>query len=256
VIFVTTSHDPAEEQVKKAKKLANELQIPYLPRKDYPNICAATQGEYCYVVEKNRLIVKSESGEFFFHPSMAKVRMKNIQKGLKDHLIECLQLTGDEIILDTTLGLGTEAILMASFLDSGTVIGLEASTPIFVVVRDGLANHRAKENWINTAMRKIQVIHADFKQFLRSCEENSYDIVYCDPMFENPVFESSSMNPLRPFAVYDTINADDVDQMFKVAKRRIVLKAHAKDSLFRRIPVDKIFGSRRSQVFYGVIEKK
>ncbi|HEY8541223.1 MAG TPA: class I SAM-dependent methyltransferase [Pseudothermotoga sp.] len=256
MIFVTTSHDPTEMQIEKAKKLADELRIPYLARKDHPNISETVEGEYCYVVEKSRIVIKSDNVEFFFHPSMAKVRMRNIQKGLKDHLIESLQLTGSETILDTTLGLGTEAILMAAFLDSGKVIGIEGSTPIFVVVRDGLENHMAKENWINTAMKKIQILHADFKQFLRSCPEESYDIVYCDPMFENPVFESSSMNPLRPFAIYDTVNTDDVDQMLRVAKKKIVLKAHAKDSLFRRIPVDRIFGSRRSQVLYGVIEKR
>lgn len=64
------------------------------------------------------------------------------------------------------------------------------------------------------------------------------------------------MNPLRPFAIYDTITTDDVEQMVRVAKKKVVLKAHAKDSLFNRIPVEKIFGSRRSQVFYGVIEKR
>lgn len=256
MIFVTTSHDPTERQIEKAKRLADELKLPYFKRKDHPNISEAIEGEYCYVIEKNRIVVKSENSEFFFHPSMAKVRMKNIQKGLKDHLIECLQLTGNEVILDTTLGLGTEAILMAAFLNSGKVVGIEGSTPIFVVVRDGLENHKAKENWINIAMKKIQIIHADFKQFLRSCPERSYDIIYCDPMFENPVFESSSMNPLRPFAIYDTINIDDIDQMLRITKKKVVLKAHAKDSLFKRIPVDKIFGSRRSQVLYGVIEKR
>ncbi len=256
MIFVTTSHDPNEEQIQKAKKLADELKIPYLPRKDYPNIHSMIQKEYCYVVEKSRIAVKSDHGEFFFHPSMAKVRMKNIKNGLKDHLIECLQLTGDEVILDTTLGLGSEAILMAAFLSRGKVVGVEGSTPIFVVVRDGLENYRAKENWINSAMKKIQILHADFKKFLRSCSEGSYDIVYCDPMFENPILESSSMNPLRPFAIYDTVDIDDIEQMLRVAKKKVVLKAHAKDSLFKRIAVDKIFGSRKSQVFYGVIEKK
>ncbi len=256
MIFVTTSHDPTEAQVEKAKKLADELKLPYLIRRNHPNISKETHGEYCYVIEKDRIVVKSEHLEFFFHPSMAKVRMKNIQKGLKDHLIDCLQLSGDEVILDTTLGLGTEAILMAAFLDSGRVVGIEGSTPIFVVVRDGLENHKAKESWINAAMKKIQVLHADFKEFLRSCPEESYDIVYCDPMFENPVFESSSMNPLRPFAIYDTVDIDDVNHMVRVAKRRVVLKAHAKDSLFKRISVDKIFGSKRSQVLYGVIDKR
>jgi len=256
VIFVTTSHDPDEKQMQRALELAKELNLPYLPRKDHSNLSIATCGEYCYVVEKERIVVKYDKGEFFFHPSMAKVRMKNIQKGLKDHLIDCLKLTGTEIILDTTFGLGTEAILMAAFLNSGKVVGIEASTEIYVVVRDGLRNYRAKERWISDAMKKIELFRADFREFLRSSNPGSYDVVYCDPMFENPVFESSSMNPLRPFAVYDTIDANDVDLMLNVAKKKVVLKAHAKDTLFKRIRVDKVFGSKKSQVLYGVIEKK
>lgn len=182
MIFVTTSHDPTEAQVEKARKLADELKLPYLIRKNHPNILKAAQGEYCYVVEKDRVVVKAQNLELFFHPSMAKVRMKNIQKGLKDHLIDCLQLTGDEVILDTTLGLGTEAILMAAFLYSGRVIGIEGSKPIFVVVREGLENYKGKENWINEAMKRIQVLHADFKEFLRSCPEDhtmSFTVIQC-----------------------------------------------------------------------------
>jgi len=64
------------------------------------------------------------------------------------------------------------------------------------------------------------------------------------------------MNPLRPFAVYDTVTDKDVEEMLRVARRKVVLKAHALDSLFDRIKVDRITGSKKSQVLYGVIEKR
>lgn len=256
MIFVTTSHKPTKEQVLKAKELARELNLPYISRRRCPNLMEAVGNDYCYVVESDRIVVKWRGGSLFFHPSTAKVRMRNIKKGLKDHLIDCLQLKGDELILDTTFGLGAEAILMAGFLQEGRIVGLEASTPIYIVVREGLKSYRDKEEWVNVAMKKIEIINTDFRKYLSGCPDNSFDVVYCDPMFENPVYESSSMNPLRPFAVYDTVTDQDVQEMLRVARRKVVLKAHALDSMFERIKVDRITGSKKSQVLYGVIEKR
>uniref|UniRef100_A0A832MPD3 Class I SAM-dependent methyltransferase n=1 Tax=Pseudothermotoga hypogea TaxID=57487 RepID=A0A832MPD3_9THEM len=256
MIFVTTSHKPTKEQALKAKQLARELNLPYIPRRSFRDLLEVVGSDYCYVVESDRIVVKYREGSLFFHPSTAKVRMRNVRKGLKDHLIECLQLKGNEWILDTTFGLGAEAILMAGFLKDGKVVGLEASTPIYIVVREGLKNYRDKEDWVNDAMRRIEILNIDYRKYLANCSDDSFDIVYCDPMFENPVYESSSMNPLRPFAVYDTVTDEDIEEMLRVARKRVVLKAHAFDSLFDRIRVDRITGSRKSQVLYGVIEKK
>jgi hypothetical protein len=75
-------------------------------------------------------------------------------------------------------------------------------------------------------------------------------------MFENPVYESSAMNPLRPFAVYDTVNEEDIEEMLRIAKKKVILKSHVKDSLFKRIRVDELKGSRKSGVLYGVIYKR
>jgi len=256
MIFVTTSHKPTKEQVLRAKELAQELNLPYIPRRSFRDLLKIVGTDYCYVVESDRIVVKYRSGSLFFHPSTAKVRMRNVKKGLKDHLIECLQLAGSEWILDTTFGLGAEAVLMAGFLAEGKVVGLETSTPIYIVVREGLKNYRDKEDWVNDAMRRIEILNVDFREYLVNCPDDSFDIVYCDPMFENPVYESSSMNPLRPFAVYDTVTDKDVEEMLRVARRKVVLKAHALDSLFDRIKVDRITGSKKSQVLYGVIEKR
>jgi hypothetical protein len=240
----------------RAKELAQELNLPYIPRRSFRDLLKIVGTDYCYVVESDRIVVKYRSGSLFFHPSTAKVRMRNVKKGLKDHLIECLQLAGSEWILDTTFGLGAEAVLMAGFLEEGKVVGLEASTPTYIVVREGLKNYRDKEDWVNDAMRRIEILNVDFREHLVNCPDDSFDIVYCDPMFENPVYESSSMNPLRPFAVYDTVTDKDVEEMLRVARRKVVLKAHALDSLFNRIKVDRITGSKKSQVLYGVIEKR
>lgn len=255
MVIVTTSHNPSKYQVDRASALAKDLKIPYVNRKDLKS-ADLEQFEYYYVVEKGRITVKRKNTTLFFHPSTAKVRMRNIKNGFKDYLIEALKLNGKELILDTTFGLGSEAILMAAFLSEGKVIGTEASTPIYVVVSHGLKEYRAKEEWVTNAMRKIEVYNDNFRSFIFRQESESFDIVYCDPMFENPVYKSSSMNPLRPFALYETLNEEDIDQMLQVARKKLVLKAHGKDSLFDRIKPDIVMGSRKSGVLYGVIFKR
>ncbi|HBT51540.1 MAG TPA: methyltransferase, partial [Petrotoga sp.] len=98
-------------------------------------------------------------------------------------------------------------------------------------------------------------IYYDFKIFLNQQKEESYDIVYCDPMFENPQYKSSSINPLREFARYDKITQDDLEKMVKIAKKKVVIKARSNDSVWNLYNFDKKIGSKKSGVFFGVIEK-
>lgn len=253
---VTTSHKSTKEQVIIAKNLSEKFGAPYIPRRRLSELVEKGKVDFYYVVEANdRLVIRWKGGQFFFHPSVAKVRMKNLQNGGRDYLIEALQLEGSETVLDATFGLGAEAILMAAFLPRGKVIGLEKSVHIYRIVRHGLQNYKPNAKWIEHAMKRIELYNEDMKEFIRKAPDNSYDIVYCDPMFENPKYESSAMNPLRPFASYDTIDEKDVEEMLRIARKRVVLKSHEDDTLFERIKAQKIIGSKKSRVIYGIIEK-
>ena len=234
-----------------AKRMADELGCRYINRRRLSEI--KDDLDFYYVVEKDRVVLRFKGGVLFFHPSMAKVRYINIKKGMGDHLIEALNLDGNELVLDTTFGLGSEAILMAHFLKDGKVIGLEASKHIYTIVKYGFEFYKPKERWMAEAMKRIEILNEDFKEFIRRCEDKSFDIVYCDPMFENPIYESDSMNPLRPFAVYDTIDEEDLKEMLRISRKRVVLKSRIGDGLFDRIKVDKVVKGRRL-IMYGVIE--
>ncbi len=254
--MVTTSHRPDREQVIRAKELAKELGAEYVSRRRLSSLVKEGKVDFYYVVEASgEVVIRWKDGELFFHPSVAKLRMKNIQTGGKDYLIEALKPEGNEIVLDATFGLGAEAILMAAFLPEGKVIGLEKSIHIYTIVKLGLQTYRPNVKWIEDAMRRIELIHADFKEHIRKTPDESFDVVYCDPMFENPVYESSAMNPLRPFASYDTVTEEDVEEMLRIARKKVIIKSHVRDSLFDRIKVDYTMGSKKSGVVYGVIEK-
>jgi len=254
---VTTSHKPKKKQIEIAKKLAEELDVDYIPRGLLSDMVKNGEVDFYYVVEHDgRLVIRWKGGEFFFHPATAMVRMRNINAGGKDYLIESLKLEGHETVLDVTFGLGAEAILIARFLPKGRVIGIEKSPHVYRIVKWGIENYVSKTKWINDALKRITVINADFREYIKNLEDDSVDIVYCDPMFENPIYESNSINPIRPFASYDTLDKEDVEEMLRVAKKRVILKSHIKDTLFARLSIRDFIGSKSSGVIYATIEKK
>ena len=250
---VTTSIKPRKEEVLRAISLAKELDARYVSRRSFNKYKSENHLEFYYVVEKEGLRIRWEDGEFFFHPSSSKMRMRNIRNNQRDHLIEALNLEGDEIIYDLTLGLGSEAILIAAHLTTGKVVGVEASKHIYTIVKYGLQTYEDQSPWVNESFKKIELIQSDYKSWIREQEDQSCDYCYCDPMFENPVMTSSGFNPLRPFAVYDKVSLEDIHQMKRISKKAVILKALSKDSLFSDIEVDEIRGSRTSGVLYGVI---
>jgi hypothetical protein len=256
---VTTSHKPTKEEVLSARGLADELGVKYVSRgrlkdfeKEYPI-------DFYYVFDKNgQLSIRTGDSVFFFHPGMSKVRYKNIKLQDSDYLIKSMELSGDETVLDTTFGLGNEALLIAHFLPEGKVVGLEASEHIYRVVSHGLRNYPYTYEWIREASTRIELHNRDLRDFVKECPDASYDIVYCDPMFDRPQMSSNSINPLRPFAMYERISRADVDEMIRVSSKRFIIKSRTRDTLFEELGLqfDKLCGSKKSGVLYGVVEKR
>jgi hypothetical protein len=251
--FVTTSHKPDIGQISRAKSLSDELGVEFLQKPEA--IVASRESDYgfYYVIEKERTIIRNNSEVFFFHPSSAKMRMRNLKHGQNEYLLDALKLRGNERILDLTLGLGSDAILMGAFLTTGFIIGVESSLHIYTIVRKGLLEYRDPSPWVEKSMKRIFPFHSDYKEYIRNVPDHCYDIIYCDPMFDHPVMSSSGLNPLRAFADYDSITPQDVKEMKRICSGAIVFKTLAYDHLFDKIEVNRVFGSKNSGIVYGVI---
>ncbi|PNR94178.1 O-methyltransferase [Petrotoga sp. 9PWA.NaAc.5.4] len=249
----TTSHKPTEKQIKTAMKLSNKYDGIYISRKNLSN--TVDNDEFFFVIDKNlKIICQWKDGRLFFHPSVSKIRLNNYLKTGVDYLVNSIKPHKDEIILDLTFGLGSDALLLGYFCKK--VLGLEASLPIYIVVKESILKYPYKEEWLKESAKKIEILNQDYKNFLAYQEDNSYDTVYCDPMFENPQLKSSSMNPLRKFASYDTISENDLENMLRVARKRVVIKAHLNDSIWNKFHFNIKMGSDKSKVIFGVIEKQ
>ncbi len=257
---VTTSNRPRGEQILKAKEIAEKFDSKYIKRKNVLEYKRENNIDFFYIIDKNNQLKIYDGKEmFFFHPAMSKVRQKNLKDGQRDHLIESIEPKGNEEVLDLTLGLGSEALLMAKFLPEGKVIGIETSIHIFRIVSYGLKNYPFQYEWLKQAASRIEVIKMNMKRYIEEAEDNSFDIVYCDPMFDVPIFKSDSLNPIRRFASYDTVEEKDFENMKRISRDKVIIKSRTTDKLFQRMKefgFEDIHGSKRTGVMYGVMKVK
>ncbi len=208
------------------------------------------------VVDKKQLEYYPEGTDhsFFFHPSSAVFRIKQFDVSGHDPLITIARLEEGMTVLDCTLGLGADSIVMSHAVgSSGQVTGLESNAATALIVRQGLQHWIERYQPIVDAMRRIVVREADHLTYLKSCSDDAVDVIYFDPMFEKTVSESTHLNGLRQLANYEPLTEEVLIEAKRVARQRIVLKAHFESDLFDR------FGFARtkrksSKLHYGVLE--
>jgi 16S rRNA (guanine1516-N2)-methyltransferase len=252
--IVTTIKDPPTELLDTAADLATKLSIRYVPREEcsIDALRSRCNVEGIIVVTRKQIELVMSAGCCFFHIGMAKLRIKNIREGKYDHMAQAMGVLPGDRILDCTLGLGTDAIV-ASYLagSKGRVVGIESSPVVAEIVRRGLTAYDPEDKDIKKAMRNIEVVTGDSLAYLQTLPDQSFDIVYFDPMFRRPVQDSSGIAPLREVANPEPISTKAVHEAKRVAKKRVVLKEAARSKEFTRLGFSKISGGKYSSVMYG-----
>jgi 16S rRNA (guanine1516-N2)-methyltransferase len=254
--LITTIKEPPAGLLDTAAELATKLSIRYVPREEFS--IDALRSRYkvdgIIVVTKKQIELVMPAGSYFFHIGMAKLRIKSIHEGKYDHMAYAMGVLPGDMILDCTLGLGTDAIV-ASYLtgSKGRVVGIESSPVVAEIVRRGLTAYNPEDEDIKKAMRNIEVITGDSLAYLRTLPDHSFDIVYFDPMFRRPVQDSSGIAPLREVANPEPIAIEAVHEAKRIAKKRVVLKEAARSNEFARLGFNNMSGGKYSSVMYGYI---
>lgn len=257
--IVTTAGRPDEQSHLKAIQLCEELGYDFEPRnKRSVKKLSDEQNVNVIVAGKNRLeyYPKSATTPFFFHPNSAAFRLKRIARGETEPLLDACQLQEGNSFLDCTLGIGSDAMVAAFVVgENGQVVGLEHDKNVAFIVQTGMQQYDTSELPLTACMRSIQVIHSEAVDYLKNQEDNSFDVVYMDPMFEEVIEESNNFEPLRKAGSHIALSEEWVNEALRVAKKRVVLKAHFHSDLFER------YGFRRmvrvtSKFHFGVIEIK
>lgn len=255
--IITTDRKCNAESIALAQSVALDLKIEYAERCKY-SVAALMEryaAEIVLVAYPKELKLHTEAGELFFHPNMSQLRMKNLRKGERDHMTEAMGLCEGMSVLDCTLGFGADAIVAGYGVgDSGRVVGLEASPYIAAVTGYGLKHFVPSNYPLFAAMRKIEVVNTDYLTYLRQQEDNSFDIVYFDPMFRKPLTASNAISPLRGVADHRALCIEAVTEAKRVAKKRVVMKEASGSEEFARLGFSRLMGGKYSKVHYGIID--
>jgi SAM-dependent methyltransferase len=257
-LVITTAIRARPEEIRQARVLSASLGYPYVPRGrlNLDDLCRQWDAAGAVVVTRERLILRLAGKEFFFHPGLAQLRIRALRAGKTDQMVKAMGLRAGDRVLDCTLGLAADALVAAYVVgDSGRVVGLEAVPVVGTLVRYGLKRYRPGDAAVAAALRRVEVVVADHREYLPTLDGESFDVVYFDPMFRIPLRRSSSLEPLRPLAEHAPLEPGSVAEALRVARRRVVLKERRGSPEFDRLGFRRVVGGRYSPVAYGVIEK-
>ncbi|MCX7781602.1 MAG: protein-L-isoaspartate O-methyltransferase, partial [Negativicutes bacterium] len=129
-IVVTTVYDPTAALEEAAQRWARLLHAPFVARgRTSLKAIMETHGTSLVLVgAQEGPVVYTPGGRYFFHLSMAELRIKNLRNGKHDHMITAMKLKKGMSVLDCTLGLTTDAIVASFDLGKdGLLVGLEHS---------------------------------------------------------------------------------------------------------------------------------
>ena len=243
--------------VQTAKDMAARLGVAYLDRPHnqvLEEFMAAQALAAVIVLEKDGPRIHSEYGTFAYHPGMAEIRVQQLLRGAPDHLVQALDLRSGARVLDCTLGLASDAAVAACVVGpTGRVVGLEASLLLHFAVQYGLAHYECKTPLLTAALRRVEAVHAVAGEYLAACVADSFDVVYFDPMFRDPVQGSKAMEALRPLALEEPLDRTTVELALKVAPR-VVIKERS-EYLLREYGCQEYVGGKYSRIKFGIIRR-
>ncbi len=255
--FVVTTTQSMDEMEPLLEIFLKESEFPFVARqrKSLELLMQENQVDGVIVWEKQGPVLYVENEKFFFHPSMAKNRIAfNRKMNTTDLMIQACQLKKGDSFLDCTLGLGADSIVAAYFSETGRITGLEHQTTVAYVIRWGMKLYTSRMPWLQEAIHRIEIFNQDYRDYLLKQADNSYDIVYFDPMFQKPLLKSQAISPLRKLADHDPLQLQFVKEACRVARKRVVMKELSTGEELERLGFTIQAGSKHNKVAYGIID--
>lgn len=253
--IIVTSPLSAESCSTELEEFLADIGLPYVPRsgKSLPRLMQEYHADGVVVWKDNGPVLHFGGEQFFFHPSMAKIRIGAYRKSNQDDpMIKACGLQKGDSFLDCTLGLGADAVV-ASFFTNNKVVGLESSPVVAAIIKWGMRCFTSDISWLTKPIQRIEVINADHNQFLAQQASNSFDVVYFDPMFRQPLMSSQPLSPLRNLADPRPLSLDTIEEACRVARTRVVVKERSDGEEFRRLGIETILSTAGHKLAYGVI---
>ena len=256
---VTSNKNDNRELIEQAKTWAQHLQVPYVKRYDNGSLDAMLSDhrlDALLIAGKNGPQLYSREGMLLYHPGLGKVRWQRVvQRKENDNFLTAMDLSQGQRVLDCTVGLAADALLASHAVgETGKVVGLEASLPLWFLSSRGIMLYKSKIPELEQDLQRIEIIHAEASKFLKTLPENSFDALYFDPMFRQPVRKSSEMVPLRPLAFHEPLKLETVELALKAAPR-VVIKERSVE-LLQEYGCTEFVGTKYSAVRFGIRKRQ
>ncbi|WP_339177181.1 class I SAM-dependent methyltransferase [Paenibacillus sp. FSL R5-0701] len=255
-MYITTGEKEIASQVERARKLAETTGGTYVPRNrtSLPKLIEHYGiNEILVVLNGRARLFRKDATELEFHPSMGFVRAKRVLRGEADPMLEAGAVIEGDTIVDCTAGLGSDALVFSVAAGkSGQVIACESSQPLYTLLLEGMSHYKSNQPLVDEAFRRIDLRHVDHLELLRSMPDRSCDTVYFDPMFREPMMDSSAIQPLRDYANAHALNEQSIMEAKRVARKRVVMKEKRGSAEFDRLGFE-ILDRANAKTLYGVI---
>ncbi|WP_062232078.1 class I SAM-dependent methyltransferase [Fictibacillus sp. FJAT-27399] len=255
-MIVTTAGKFDDKLIEKAEKINRMVHGRLVSRKNQSISSLHTQfNDHILMVGKEKLTLHplGQSEPLFFHPNSSMFRVKQILRGETDPLLSAARLEKGMTMLDCTAGLASDAIVCSLAVgNSGKVVGIEKNRYIAFLVESGLVTWDSGIKEMDDAMRRIAILNEDHFSYLKTLPDDSFDVVYFDPMFEESI-DSPGLKGLKGMAAYVPITEETINEAERVARRRVVLKDHFKSTRFSQFGFT-VIKRPSSKFHYAVIE--
>ena len=151
----------------------------------------------------------------YWHPGMAHLRLKRP----KDPLTDVINAPQQARILDCTLGMGHDAMVLSNA--GYQVTGIEQCAPLLFFTNQGLLRYRPD------LAGRITYRCGRFERCLTHYADGSFHSVYLDPMFEKTSkrLDGFTWSMMRTLGLSDTrYSQADIREAFRIASHAVVLK--------------------------------
>lgn len=252
---ITTISRPGPRELANASGIAAATGYRYVPRarRSLAQMAASEALAGLMVVERGNLALWVAGRCLRYHPNMARLRILALERGQRDILVDALQLKLGDRVLDCTCGLGADAIVASRTVGAtGRVRTLEAAPLLALLVERGMAFYALDDApGLVPAMRRVEVLNADYADYLRREADDAWDVVYFDPMFAETIADAPGLELVRCLARVGGPSPADLREARRVARRHVVMKDRRPGRALTRLGFANVAAGRR--VCYGAL---
>ena len=254
---ITTIRKPDDHVLSLAKAKSKEWTIPYFKRDGLLLEMAEKNGREGFLIYGHQLpSFWTKESVYKFHLGTSVLRIKRLQEWKSDRV--CRLLPRDcSSVLDCTFGHGGDSTVFSFYLGNhGKVVSLEKSLPIYEIGKSGIESFADKDEKITEALRRIQLVHVDFHDYLsEERRSKQFDVVYFDTMFKHPVKRLENQTEgFRRAACYDELTENILRKAVGVAGKRVIVKERPFSKIFKLGIFNKIYSKKGQSTAYGVID--